>query len=67
MARAYQCDRCGKCYPEVVDYNKQTLKIHNIGIPADLCDECYEQLVAWFDDKRDTNETEEKMEENDEH
>ena len=50
MAKAYQCDRCGKCYPEGVDYSKQTLKLHNIGLPADLCDDCYEQLVTWFDD-----------------
>ena len=50
MAKAYQCDKCKKCYPKEVDYDKQTLKIHNLGLPLDLCDECYEQLVTWFDD-----------------
>ena len=50
MSRAAQCDRCGKCYP-LEDLDMQTVKIHDLGVPMDLCNDCYEQLESWLNDK----------------
>lgn len=52
MAKAYQCDVCGKLFTKeelpVVQYQDFFLVSHNGNIIADVCETCNDALQEWI-------------------
>lgn len=49
MAEVIQCDKCGKICKDL--YHTYTVDIVNYAEGFDLCADCADKLVAWFDYK----------------
>lgn len=73
MAKARQCDRCGKLYTDskchssanvtTADGQELMIHIHNVYALAgvlDLCDDCSISLQHWFNEKDEFIEKEEE-------
>lgn len=60
MAKAYQCDRCGKFFCKKPS-SHSTYQAYRQGKLLDLCDDCQGQLFIFLDDSKSHVEQDTEM------